>query len=275
MNIDLLFRSGMRTCGRVLNVLPTDDIGSPAIYMQRILREETLPSLNILLPRLLTKTFPISILTKVGDGDPFSKESEGGNIDSRYNAYRIPSTIVDGATIIGIKDCFPAYGSSGNDYHSYAGNGLGEIYPNRYGRFSSSNLYSRALTNTLRYADAQLVGTMTPQMRAKFYEPNIILINKPWADNDGLSITVTFKLSNDENLVTVPDTAFEGIKKLFLLDLKKSLYNEYGMFSELETPYGNISLKIDDWSSAESDRDALYTEFLGTAHFRNTSMRTG
>lgn len=265
----------MRSCGRVLKVLPKDEIESPLIYMQKILKEETLPSLNILLPRLLTKSFPIYALKKIEDGDPILTASSSPKIDSRYNAYRIPSGIVDGAEIIGIKSCFASYGNGDNGINDYNGIGLGEIYPNRYGRFSSANLYARALSNTLQYADAQLVGTMTPQLRHKFFQPNILWINKPWADNESTFITVTFKLHNDENLVTVPDTAFEGIKKLFLLDLKKSIYNEYGMFSELDTPYGPINLKIDDWSSAESDRDALYTEYLGTAHFRNTSMRTG
>lgn len=277
MNVNLLFKSGMRTCGRILNVLPQEDIGSPILYMTEVLREETLPSLNILLPYLLTKTLPIYALTKVNDGDEvFSNGGILAGMDNRYSAFRIPSHIVDGATIMGIKDCFPSYGSNHNNGNGCAGYGIGHMYPNQYGRYSSAQLYGASLGNTLRYADAQLVGTMIPTLRYKFYGPNIILINKPYADDSSAFVTITFKLSNDENLVTVPDTAFEGVKKLFLLDLKKSIYNEYCMFSEVDTPFGSsISLKIDDWSGAEADRDALYAEYLGTSHFRNTSMRSG
>ena len=275
MNINLLFEAGMRTCGRVLKVLPKDDIGSPLIYMQKILKEETLPSLDILLPRFLTKTFPIYALEKVQDGNQILSAGSIPNVDNRYNVYRIPSSIVEGAGIMGIRDCFPSYGSNDEGMSDYNGIGLGEIYPNRYGRFSSANLYAKALSSTLQYADAQLVGTIMPQLRYKFFQPNIMWINKPWADNEKTFITVTFKLRNDENLVTVPDSAFEGIKKLFILDLKKSIYNEYSMFSELETPYGTVNLRIDDWNGAEADRDTLYTEYLGQSHFRNSSMRTG
>lgn len=273
MNVDLLFQSGMRTCGRVLNVLPGKEIGSPLLYMQRVLREETLPSLDILLPRFLTKTFPIYALTKVSDGDPFLLEG-GAVMDNRYNAFRIPRDLVDGADIIGIKDCFLAYGTSGANYETYRGLGVGQLRGGVFGRSSSADMYARSLTNTLQYADAQLMGTMTPTLRSKFFEPNVLWLNKPYADEQKTFITVTFKLANDENLITVPQRAYEGVRKLFILDVKKSVYNEYGPFSEVDTPDGPINLKIDDWSSAEADRDQLYTDYLSSAHFRNTSMRS-
>lgn len=271
MDVQLLFNAGMRVCGSVLNVLPKSEIGSPIQYMQTILREETLPSLNILLPRLLTKTFPIYALTKVEDGDNML-ESNVARMDNRYSAFRVPKELVEGAPIQGIKDYSLAYGT---DYeHNHSLYGFGATYPNKYGRFSSANVYELSVASTLRYADSQLVGTMTPTLRMKFFQPNVLWINKPYSDDDNMFITVTFRINNDENLITVPDTAYEGIKKLFLLDLKKSIYNEYGMFDELETPFGNISLKINDWNSAESDRDQLYETYLGTAHFRNTAMKS-
>lgn len=269
MNVQLLFNAGMRTCGRVLKVLPESDIGSPMQYMQTILREETIPSLNILLPRLLTKTFPIYALLKVEDGDD-DLSSDIPHMDNRYAAFRVPSEIVEGADIQGIKGYTLAY--TNDNGHDHSSGFYGTTYPNKYGRYSSANVYEMSLAATLRYADSQLIGTMTPTLRMKFFQPNVLWINKPYANDDGTFITVTFRINNDENLVTVPDSAYEGIKKLFILDLKKSIYNEYGMFNDLETPSGNINLKIDDWSSAEADRDQLYTDLLGTSHFRNTSM---
>ena len=274
MDIDKLFKSGMRTCGRVLNVLPQEDIGSPLLYMKDILKNETLPSLDILLPRLLTKTFPIYALTKVADGDTSVSGSVGVIMDNRYNAYRVPRDLVDGVDIVGIKDCFLAYGNGSNDYETYNGIGTRQIRAGIFGRASSADVYARSLANTLEYADAQLLGTMVPTLRSKFFSPNILWINKPYADNEETFLTVTFKLKNDENLVTVPDSAYEGVRKLFILDLKKSIYNEYSPFGEVETPEGTFNLKIDDWSSAEADREQAYTDFLSTAHFRNTSMRS-
>lgn len=274
MDINLLFQAGMRACGRVLKVLPQDEIGSPLMYMQRVLREETLPSLNFLLPRLHTKTFPIYALTKVADGDTAVTYSVGVVMDNRYNAFRVPRDLVDGADIVGIKDCFLAYGGTNADCGTYGGFGVGQLRGGIFGRLSSADLYARSLTNSLTYADAQLIGTMTPTLRCKFFPPNIIWINKPYADEEETFITVTFKLANDENLITVPVSAYEGIRKLFILDLKKSIYNEYSPFSEIETPDGPINIKIDDWSSAEADRDQLYVDYQNTAHFRNTSMKS-
>ena len=274
MDINKLFKSGMRACGRVLNVLPQDEIGSPLLYMKDVLRDELLPSLNILIPRFLTKTFPIYVLNKVADGDTSISGGNGVVMDNRYNAFRIPKDLVDGADVIGIKDCFLAYGGSGADCETYRGLGVGQLRGGVFGRASSADLYARSLTNTLTYADAQLLGTMTPTLRSKFYEPNVLWLNKPYADEENTFITVTFKLSNDENLITVPNRSFEGVRKLFILDLKKSIYNEYGPFSEIETPDGPINLKIDDWSGAEADREQAYQDFLASAHFRNSSMRS-
>lgn len=274
MNITLLYEAGMRACGRVLKVLPQDEIGSPLMYMQKILREETTPALNILLPRLLTKTFPIYALTKVAEGDD-DFASIQASMDSRYNAFRVPSHLVNGAPIQGVKDCFPAYTTTSQDGGLDHSGYFGSSYPNKYGRYSSANLYSRVLMTNLRYADALVAGTINPQFRFKFFQPNILWINKPYADDSSQFITATFRVNNDDDLVTVPDTAFEGIKKLFILDLKRSLFNEYGMFSELETPYGTVNLRMDDWSGAESERDEYYKDLLGTSHFRNTSMKSG
>ena len=44
MALNNLLKSGMRECGRVLKLLPKDEIGSPTEYMMKIIREETLPS---------------------------------------------------------------------------------------------------------------------------------------------------------------------------------------------------------------------------------------
>ena len=277
MDINKLFKSGMRHCGRVLSVLPQKDIGSPLIYMQEILKDETLPSLNILLPRLLTKSFPIYALNKVADGEIGAMRLANAVMDNRYCAFRVPRELVDGADIVGVKDCFLSYGSNSSDSNSgnFMGVGVGELKYGR-GRFSSADVYARSLSGVLQYADAQLVGTMTPQLRYKFFEPNILWLNKPYGDSEGTFITVTFKLANDENLTTVPNSAYEGVKKLFILDLKKSIYNEYSPFSEIETPNGaTVNIRIDDWSSAEADRDQQYETMLATSHFRNSSMRSG
>lgn len=272
MDLDKLLKSGMRKCGRVLNVIPEEDIGSPMDYMMDILENETLPDLNILLPVLLTKTFPIAALNRVADGDMM----EGmPTMDSRYCAFRVPEELVDGGPLIGIKKIIQSYQSNQNGslhVHDHAFNhGV-----NQWGRMSSAVLYEKSLSTVLNYADAQLVGTLTPQIRAKYYPPNILWINKPYGDCDDLFITVTFKIGNDKYLTSVSDMAFNTVKELFILDLKASLYNEYGMFSEVDTTNGvSLNVRMDDWSNAESERQEKFKEYQATAHFRNGSIFSG
>ena len=258
-----------------MNILPQKEIGSPIEYMTKVIRNQTLPSLNIIYPRFIKKSFPIYALKKVDDGDAIFHNGAKQGMDSRYAAFRVPSELLDGCRMIGIRDAFETYGNSSGSDNMY-GAGLGTMYPNKYGRFSSANVYARAFGNMINYADAQLVGTMKPSFRVKYEPPNKILINHPYCEDGGLFITVEFKVSNDENLLTVPETAYESIKQLFILDLKARIYDEYSMFSEVDTTTGTpINIGIADWSSAESDRDAKFAEFQATAHFRNSTMRSG
>lgn len=287
MDITLLFKAGMRNCGRVLRVLPKKEIGSPIEYMTNILKEVTLPKLNILLPQLVEKTFPVGALTQVDDGDNVFKEQEfmsllfddaksAHGMDSRYAAFRVPKTITDGSDIMGLKNWHLTYSTPDMGENNIYGFGLGEMYPNRYGRFSSANIYARSVSGIINYADAQLMGTMVPSLRLKFYQPNILLVNKPYGNNPSTFMTVTFKLKNDENLMTISDNSYEAVREMFVLDLKASIYGEYGIFDEVETTTGNsIRLGISDWSSAEQDAAQLYKDNLATAHFRNSSMMSG
>lgn len=275
MDINKLFRAGMRECGRVLKVLPQEEIGSPMEYMMNVLKEETLPSLDIIHPRLFKVTFGIQKLIKIND----QTELDGYGLDSRYIGYRIPRELTEGLDIMSIKSCVPSSSldignPSGDPYDTHGIFTLTGGSSRNFGRYSSANLYEAAAYAQLNYADRLLAGQFTSAFRYYFYPPNILMILSSYATSNQ-SLTVTFCLKNDENLVSVEDTAYEGIRRLFLLDLKKSIYNEYGLFSNVETSIGSIDLKIDDWSSAENDRNELYDTYANTAHFRTSSMRTG
>ena len=275
MDINRLFRSGMRSCGRVLNILPKDEIGSPMQYMMEVLREETIPSLNIVFPRLYHATFSISHLIKVADQT--SPEEYG--LDSKYIAFRIPKKLTEGLSIMSVKSCNPSTHTASSSQSGWRYDGLLTIqqnhgYSGRYGRYSSANLYEAAAIAQLNYADRQLAGQFTSAFRYYFYPPNILFLFGDYI-TDTLTLDCVFCLENDENLVSIEDTAYEGVRRLFILDLKKSIYNSYSIYDNISTPNGELSSKIDEWSSAESDRNELYDTYLATAHFRTSAMRTG
>lgn len=276
MDINLLFKAGMKSCGRVLRVLPKDEIGTPMDYMMEVLRDSTLPSLNIIFPRLFPVTFSINQLISVSEPSSTTNDMMV-QLDTSYSYYRVPREITEGQDIVLIKSCVPA-GQSGDTRQ-------GSIFRNSdvlhttisarsYGRFSSAQLYEAAAFAQLNYADRQLAGQFTNAFRYKFYPPNILAILSSYA-TDGLVLNATFGLKNDESLLTIEDTAYEEIRKLFVLDLKSTIYSEYGLFSTVETPGGPLELGIGDWSSAEDTRNELFSELQATSHFRTSSMRTG
>lgn len=274
MDLNKLLKAGMRECGRVLRLLPTEEIKSPTEYMMTIIKEETLPSLDVLHPMIIKKTFSTGDLIPVDINDPSIMSVNIPNKvinDDRYSKYRIPLKMTDGHEILTIKSCVPvsANVSPMMDGFGMYGNYNGLPWNNHFGRATSGDLYGTALLAQVNYADRQLVGEISRNFRFYFYPPNIIMIT-----NYTGPLSAAFCVKNDENLISLDDMTYEGVKRLFLLDLKKSIYNEFGNYTEIDTPYGTLDLKIQDWSSAEQDRNELFDNFRSTSHFRTSSIRS-
>lgn len=268
MDINLLFKSATMSCGRVLNILPEKEIGSPKQYLQTVLETKTMPSLNELYPyikRIQMRTAGMEVLH---------------GVDPLYVGYRIPTELTNGLKIQSIKACYS--GMNGNPADGiYDGAGVGRVgrgmrltaYPNKYGRYSSANLYETATLAQLTYADNMLLGAIQEAPIPRFQPPNIMWINRSYGTAP--LFTLVLCLENDKNLITIPDTVFEGVRRLFILDVKSAIYNEYGMLSNIDTALGNLDIKIDDWSNTEADRNELFDTYKGLAHLRTHSIING
>ena len=261
MDINLLFEAGEMACGRVLSVLPEDKIKSPKQYMEKVLRTKTMPSINRLYPVLLRRTIRTCDLEPIGDN---------GN----YTGWRIPSRLVDGLKIQGIRQCYPANYSNDSDPYTSGRRTYGQIYgrQNRFGRLSSASLYEGAVASQIAYADLQLMGSITEAPTPRFQKPNIFWINRAYASYSAFDIT--FRLDNANNLITLDDEVYEGVRRLFILDLKSSIYDEYSTWSNLDTTLGTIDLKIDDWSGCENERNELFDQFDTLSHLRRHATMT-
>jgi len=119
----------------------------------------------------------------------------------------------------------------------------------------------------------QLMGQVKEAPVPRFEAPNILWMNSSYA-NSG-TFDITFRLENDDNLISIPDSAFEAVKRLFILDLKASIYSQYGIMSSMDTPFGTIDLKIEDWSSCYEQRTDLYDTYMATSHLRKHGMFSG
>ena len=269
MDINRLFKAGENACGRVLSVLPEKEIGSPKKFMRDVLEDETLPSINDLHPYIYKTVIHTAQLIPVSRADM-----------SGYVGYRIPKELVQGLNIRGIRSLHTGTTGFNNDIYrdsqttGYIGaSSWLAAAPNRFGRYSSANLYETALGSLVSYADLQLLGQYQEAPIPRFEAPNIMWINKTYQSSK--SFFVVFLLDNDSNLLSVDEEAYEAIKRLFILDLRKTIYNKYGNLSNIETAFGTIDLKIDDWSGAEEQRNDLFAEYDSMSHIRKSTMVSG
>lgn len=268
MDINRLFEATIKKCGRVLKLLPENEIGSIKEYLMDILQTETLPSLNEVYPYIKRMNLPLKELEPINDGDPY------------YTKFRVPLEMTDGLKIISLRSYNTGMTGYNNDY-SYDGAGVGYLgqgtrmsaYPNKYGRYSSSNLYETVVTAQLAYLDLQLLGSVQEAPLCRFQPPNILMVYNSYAKSP--SMMVSWCLENDKNLLTIPDSVFEAVRRLFILDVKSTIYSEYGMLSQIDTALGTIDLKIDDWSGAEAERNELFDNYKSMAHARTHTMIAG
>ena len=72
--------------------------------------------------------------------------------------------------------------------------------------------------------------------------------------------------NDNKNLSTISETASESFFKLALLDTQENLYSMMKHYNEIQSAYGTVSMKIDDWSNAESERADLLREWEETYH---------
>lgn len=91
-----------------------------------------------------------------------------------------------------------------------------------------------------------------------FEAPNRLTITRHSIDSFA---QVTFQARHPKDLSTIAITYEEEFFKLALLNIKIALYNEMKYYNEMDTTYGGARLMIDEWSSAEDNRESLLKEW--------------
>ena len=81
-------------------------------------------------------------------------------------------------------------------------------------------------------------------------------------------VPLTFKVAcqHDPNGESIEDSCYDSFMQLAMLDVKQFLYNTLKLYDGIPTAFGNINLKIDDYQSAESDRNTLLDSWRDTFH---------
>jgi hypothetical protein len=113
-------------------------------------------------------------------------------------------------------------------------------------------------------ASANLMSMAAPAMTHKFTAPNLLhLFNTASSYNE---IDVEFALEHAPNMSTITPMSWDSFYELSLLDIKRFLYNTMKHYGEIQTAYGTINLKIDDWASAEADRKDMLEKWKDLYH---------
>lgn len=114
-------------------------------------------------------------------------------------------------------------------------------------------------------ANANLSSLAMPPVTFEYIAPNQIKIfNDSFMYSRKIRLEVA--LEHNKNLATISKTAQYSFTKLATLDIKMMLYNNLKHYNDLQTAFGNINLKIDDWANAESERSDLLRQWEETYH---------
>lgn len=121
------------------------------------------------------------------------------------------------------------------------------------------------LTNQLMLSNAamNLVNTGLPRLSWEFNPPRTLFIFNCIASH---SLIFDLKFQHDASLTSIPPTAEESFFNLALLDVEENLYPLVKHYNPIETAYGTIELKIDDWAEAASQRKDLLKEWDDSYH---------
>lgn len=71
---------------------------------------------------------------------------------------------------------------------------------------------------------------------------------------------------HEPNGESIKDSCYDSFMELAILDVKQFLYNTLKLYDGIPTAFGNINLKIDDYQSAETDRNVLLDRWRDTFH---------
>lgn len=122
------------------------------------------------------------------------------------------------------------------------------------------NMLRQAMTAN---ASLNLTNKIIPKLTFRYEHPRKITLFNVLSSTH---LTFIIALMHDKNLVTISPTMEESFFDLAILDVKDGLYQTLKHYTDLSSAYGNISLKLDDWQNAESERKELINTWKANYH---------
>ena len=232
MNISSLITRLKIELGIYSIALPVDNVNE---LLQNIIIDITLRTFSTLAP-----TYE-KVRLKLSDLECIDKHSN-------YETYLLPDIFMN-RELLFIKDVY--YDESRISGVAYWGGGAPILHGNTMNQAILSN------------AAMPLVNKMIPKITFQYEHPRKVTLWNVFA-SDMLVFEMAFM--QDKSLASITPTQEESFIKLAILDVKHALYQILKHYPEINSAYGNINLKIDDWAQAESERKTLLDEWENTYH---------
>lgn len=181
------------------------------------------------------------------------KDLERVEKTSTYQSYLLPASLAE--KLLYIKDvkyddrCISGIGYWGGDV------------PYLSGVLTEQSMISNAAKN--------LTNLTLPKLNFQYEPPRKLTLYHNYAS---LKVIIMMACKHDPSLQSIRPTAEESFFKLAVLDVKENLYQLVKHYNEIQTAYGTIQLKIDDWQNAESERKELINQWDDTYHLDLAQM---
>lgn len=232
MNMSQLITRIKITCGIYTIALPFEN---PNEFIKDIIQNITLRTFSTYCPYYETFRFDVQSLERLEK-------------HANYEVYLLPD-IFSQRELMFVRDV--TYDESDISGLGYWGSGI----PLLHGNMINQGLLSNA--------GLALTNKMVPRITFKYEHPRKVTIYNILA-----SCKVVFDLAfmHDKNLTTITPTEEESFFNLAVLDVKDALYQTLKQYTDIQSAYGQISLKLDDWAQAVDARKALIEQWEEDYH---------
>lgn len=232
MNLSQLITRIKMNCGLYTIGLPFDN---PDSAITEVIQNITLRTFSLYQPYYETFRFDLHSLERLEK-------------NANYEVYLLPD-IFSQRELLFVKDV--RYDESDISGLGYWGGGIPLLHGNMLKQAMLSN------------AGLALTNKMVPRFTFKYEHPRKVTLYNVLA-----SCKIVFDLAfiHDKNLASISPTQEESFFNLAILDVKDMLYQSLKHYSDIQTAYGNINLKIDEWQQASSDRKSLLDEWESLYH---------
>ena len=230
MNADIIIRRIKRSIGIYGIALPIDDLDQ---LILEILYDTTLPVFSTYCPHEEIHTIMVDELEHNN-----RERGEGCEL------YTVPQSLLQGRDLLYIKSV--KYDESFLRYQ-YMPSVLNQQQANDI----MNGIY---LANSAK----PLIDAMINPITFHFEYPRKLFIYDTLVSS---RLRAVMCFSHDKSFQSITPTQQESFFKLASLDVKEGLYATVKHYEGIETAFGRIELKIDDWANAAQERKDLLSEW--------------